>query len=207
MDFLPSWYSALCYVDVVTRLFGDHFQPEHLQSGVFPAWTTVPIFLARGLERSDDLSNGGSSSNNEKTQSNIQTEKRIVRTDLHCEPIANIAVQLTGEKRWTLIDPAYTNYLKPSVSREGRAYFFSNVNPLDPAALEDIPHYEVITKTGDALWVPPWAWHRVDYIPGVVSFAASLFHFRPMEFFRNNPLFATLILPNLVKELLGRKAT
>jgi len=36
-----------------------------------------------------------------------------------------------------------------------------------------------------------------------VSFAASIFHFRPLESIRNNPLFASLIVPNLIKELIG----
>ena len=64
--------------------------------------------------------------------------------------------------------------------------------------MDDIPHYEIKTNSGDGLWVPPWTWHRVDYIPETVSLAASLFHFRPWEFFTNNKLFALLIVPNLV---------
>jgi hypothetical protein len=65
----------------------------------------------------------------------------------------------------------------------------------------------VVTHAGDLLWVPPWTWHRVEYIEDTVAIAASLFHFRPKEFVRNNPTFATLLIPNLVKEFLGTKLT
>ena len=59
--------------------------------------------------------------------------------------------------------------------------------------------------------VPPWTWHKVDYDQEPiaenrkVSLAASLFHFRPYEFCMNQPLFAVMIIPNLIKELFGWK--
>ena len=39
--------------------------------------------------------------------------------------------------------------------------------------MDCVPH-----QAGDALWVPTWTWHRVDYIEGVTALAASLFHVR-----------------------------
>ena len=56
-------------------------------------------------------------------------------------------------------------------------------------------------------WVPPWTWHRVEYIDKVLALTASLFHFRPVEFFKNHPMFAALLSPNLIKELMGFKLT
>lgn len=203
---------------VLTKLFGDRFRPRDVVGsgprGVLPASTTVPVFLAN----SRTAPGGGGGGH--------------LRTDLHCEPIGNVAVQLAGAKAWTLVPPSETAFLRPSVSRRGRAFFYSNLLPgeADSAALAraGVDCYEVTTGPGDALWVPPWTWHRVDYrdppLPaaaeagaedeeegrgrergGGASLAASLFHFRPMEFFRNNPLFAMLVIPNLIKELMGRK--
>ena len=127
----------------------------------------------------------------------------ISRTDLHCEPIGNVAVQLYGKKKWTLVDPSFSHLLRPTIAKDGRAYYFSSLDP--KISLDHIPKYEIITEAGDALWVPPWYWHRVDYIDNGVSFAASLFHFRPYDFFLNNPLYSILVTPNLVKELLRFK--
>lgn len=129
------------------------------------------------------------------------------RTDLHCEPIGNVVVQLEGEKRWTLVSPEHSHLLRPTVAPDGRAYFFSMLDPVNPSSLMHVPRYEVTTRPGDVLWVPPWTWHRVEYLEGVTALTASLFHFRPGEFVRNNPTFAGLILPNLFKELLGVKTT
>ena len=107
--------------------------------------------------------------------------------------------------------PKQRVFLKPSVLRHHRAFYYSNLDPLDPGSLTSVPHYNVITKAGDALWLPPWMWHRVDYIDTgdnatakEPALAASLFHFRPSEFGLNNPLFAILMVPNLIKELLGK---
>lgn len=173
-------------IPLFTTLFGDRFKPSDLDPFLgLKALTTVPIFLAGG----------------EATQ-----DEGHARTDLHSEPIGNIAVQLEGEKRWLLVDPIYTSLLRPTVAADGRAFFHSAYDPSElPEILRSLPHYEVVTKPGDALWIPTWFWHRVDYENDSASFGASLFHFRPLEYIRNNPLFGALIIPNLLKELAGFK--
>jgi len=195
----PELISRVAPTQIVTRLFGNRFTPENLKRGLFgiPAWTTVPIFLARGLDQVDD---SGYSINT----TTLSLPSMSIRTELHCEPIGNIALQLQGRKLWTLVDPENWNRLRPGVSKHGRAFFYS---ALDTSLLikSSIPYYQVITEEGDALWIPPWTWHRVDYLPDTVSLAASLFHFRPWEFVKNQPLFAFLLIPNLIKELVGSK--
>lgn len=193
----PSLIEEVAPNDIVTELFGRHFDISSIKGSgpfgfnIFPATTTVPVFLAGSQAARPDA---------DATQTS--------RTDLHCEPIGNVAVQLHGSKVWTMVDPKQSTLLKPSVSRHGRAFYYSNVNPLDPYALAHVPHYKVTTTAGDGLWVPPWMWHRVDYISNgneaEPALAASLFHFRPLDFGANNPLFALLMFPNLLKEMLGR---
>ncbi|KAL7455064.1 hypothetical protein ACHAWC_009040 [Mediolabrus comicus] len=145
-------------------------------------------------------------------------EESHPRTDLHAEPIGNIAVQLHGFRKWTLVPTKYSTLLAPTVSKHGRAYMFSNIDPtIDlPKRLKSLPLvYECVTRRGDALWVPPWMWHRVDYSytktqeleedfdeDDTLSFGASIFHFYPSLFIRF-PLFAFLILPNLFWEVIG----
>lgn len=175
----PSWIDQIAPTQLVTTLFGDYFTPEAVQGRFWrPALTTVPIFVA----------NSHSSS----------------YTALHCEPIGNVAVQLHGQKQWTLVEPQYWKQLKPTVAPDGRAYVASMVDTVHA------PHYSVVTQAGDALWVPTWTWHRVDYTTVTttdtdndMAIAGSLFHFRMYDFATQNPLFAALLLPAMLLELVG----
>jgi hypothetical protein len=120
-------------------------------------------------------------------------------TALHCEPIGNVAVQLSGRKHWTLVDPVHWNLVRPHLSPDGRAFVAS-------ALLNEslVPTYQMITEAGDALWVPTWTWHRVVYQESdEIAIGASLFHFRFRDFLWNQPLFAFLIVPALILELMG----
>ena len=48
-----------------------------------------------------------------------------------------------------------------------------------------VPHG---TPPGDAVWVPTWTWHRVDYIDGVTALSASLFHPRHEQASRHHSM-------------------
>jgi hypothetical protein len=153
---------------------------------------TVPVFVSRGRAPSGKSGAGNSLAH-------------TTRTDLHCEPISNVVLQTVGSKTWTLIEPRYAHLLKPTVAPDGRAYFYSRLDPLDPASLYHVPRYEIVTEKGDILYVPTWTWHRVEYLPDIVAVSLSVFEFLPMDFVWNNPLFAVTLIPNLIKEAVGLK--
>ncbi len=177
----PSWIAQIAPNELVTTLFGNYFTPEAVQKRWWrPALTTVPVFVAH-------------------TQTSSFTA-------LHCEPIRNVAVQLHGQKQWTLVEPRYWKQLQPTVAPDGRAYVASMANAIDA------PHYNVVTQAGDALWVPTWTWHRVDYTTTAttddesedgIAIAGSLFHFRFYDFVTQNPLFAVVLFPAMLLELIG----
>lgn len=199
----PELVREVAPTDIVTALFGSHFQPKDVVNAFgisfLPPLTTVPLFVAKAIPNS-----------------NQQTQNAF--TALHCEPIGNVAVQLEGEKQWTLVSPQYSFWVKPSASPDGRAFFASGMT--SEQQLAKVPRYYATTSAGDAMWVPTWTWHRVDYTTkssttttdaaapqgdhdsGYLAIGASLFHFRPTEFVFNNQLFAMLIIPNLIKEVL-----
>lgn len=164
-------------LDFLHRIFGSgHFEPRYIGKTL-----TVPLFWALGHHRNR------------------------VRTDMHCEPIANVALQLRGRKKWTLVDPRHSSLLQPTLSPDGRAYFYAGGNySLDE---ERNFTYEVITGPGDILYIPTFWWHQVDYLPNSTSIAASLFHFRLKQIMstHHNRLYFTLLLPNIFKELVGWK--
>lgn len=222
----PELIQEVAPNDIVTHLFGDHFQPQHVQPKVpfLPASTTVPLFVAGSQLPRDKISDNEQDSNgNTRPSSSSTTAIAEPFTGLHCEPIGNVAVQLEGEKQWTLVSPEYSLMLRPSASADGRAFFVSGLT--SDEELESIPRYYATTRAGDALWVPTWTWHRVDYRisrqdtkvvsegesqpvadihekgTSKIAIGASLFHLRPLELLGNNPLFAVLVIPNLIKEI------
>lgn len=195
----PELINEVAPLDIVTKLFGHFFSKQAVVGsgpfGLLPALTTVPVFIANGTVNKQSpkvLVKGNDKSSH-------PTVEGKPYTPLHCEPIGNIAVQLSGQKRWTLVDPEYWHLLRPTIAPDGRAFFASWVTNYS-----HIPTYTTITAAGDAIWVPTWTWHRVDYIDSDdMAIGGSLFHFRPIDFVRNNPLFSLIVLPAIVLELIG----
>jgi len=167
------------------------------------------------LDNSENNHHGSYPSDNENS-------KQQPFTGLHCEPIANVAVQLWGSRTWTLVDPHHSWKLRPKISGDGRSFYPASVSPQVLAS--QIPRYHITTTPGDALWLPTWTYHKVEYVyhrgtaskstsssqqmklhDHHLSIGASLFHFRPIDYFRRNPLFAILLIPSLIRELLGIK--
>lgn len=225
----PELVEEVAPPDLIKLLFGDRFRPKDIQSGAFgipflPALTTVPLFVA-------GTTTSTRSTIKEKNDTNAGPDEVLRRsapfTGLHCEPIANLAVQLEGEKQWTLVSPEYTLDVRPDGSPDGRAFF---VSKLTPQELTSVPQYQTTTAAGDAIWIPTWTWHQVEYkimesspsgdtnLKGSenkettdqdssgetfpLAIGASLFHLRPMDLIQNNPLLAVLVIPNLVLEVL-----
>jgi hypothetical protein len=198
----PELIEEVAPVPLLTRLFGQYFEPQYLMGTgrrMLPGTLTVPVFVANGNSRRPNSPQRITDEGDETcTASTCESLKRPL-TGLHCEPIGNVAVQLSGAKQWTLVDPIYSSWVVPSIAPDGRAFYASWAPTLD-----HVPRYSTITHAGDAMWVPTWTWHRVDYIESQdISIGGSLFHFRPVDFLRRNPLYALLIIPALVKELAG----
>jgi hypothetical protein len=191
----PELLREVAPQEIVTALFGDYFTPNSLKGSgpfrIFPPFTTVPLFVAWKRTSQHDAAN-------EKRGPPGQSADDPY-TALHCEPIGNVAVQLSGRKHWTLVDPVHWHLVRPHLSPDGRAFFAS-------AFLNEslVPSYQVITEAGDAIWIPTWFWHRVVYQESdEIAIGASLFHFRFLDFVRNQPLFAWFVVPALILELVG----
>ena len=219
---------------LVSTLFGNRFTVDRLLGHIYSPLSllqgplTVPIFVANANIKSPDaadikkVNTTDSSSTCRADRPTASTSRPF--TGLHCEPIGNISVQLAGAREWTLVQPAYWKWLRPTVSPDSRGFFASWAPTID-----HVPRYRLRTLPGDAVWVPPWTWHRVDYVVAenqkaednnneddnedddgdtkdrTVALGASLFHFRPVEFVTRNPVFALLLAPYLAGELLGTK--
>ena len=81
----------------------------------------------------------------------------------------------------------------------------SSPSPLPPRCSPRRGSVAARLEAGELLYVPTWWWHRVDYLPGATSATLSLFHVRPRQMLGHNALYAAVLLPNLLKELVGWK--
>ena len=100
-------------------------------------------------------------------------------THLHCEIAGSCATQISGIKKWYLIDPKYSEYLNDVPDKNNMFHmsirgFIKNRDEI----IENIPRYEVISETGDFLFVPPWWWHETLNLSDeniMLSYRPSLF--------------------------------
>mmetsp|Transcript_518 Transcript_518/g.857 ORF Transcript_518/g.857 Transcript_518/m.857 type:complete len:616 (+) Transcript_518:58-1905(+) len=131
-------------------------------------------------QQEEDGDSPTTTTKNNKT--NQKQHQQHITTGLHCEPIGNVAFQMEGSKEWTLVSPKYSAWLEPSLAADGRAFFASSLkiknDDGDSSSAgttrttstlsqvlnqRQIPHWTAVTGPSDALWVPTWTWHRVDY--------------------------------------------
>lgn len=169
---------------------------------------TVPVFMSRG-RRTEKVRVPGCQTDPPKLIGKLLTSLAqaadTTRTDLHCEPIANLVFQTSGRKEWSLVSTEHSGLVRPSLAPDGRAYVYSKLDINNSSALDAVPRYEVITEEGDVLYVPTWTWHKVHYLEDVTAVSVSIFEFRFHEFWSNNFLFAITLLPNIFKEMVGIK--
>ncbi len=97
------------------------------------------------------------------------TVSKISGTNMHCAGTGNFFCMIKGCKKWTLIDPKYSIFLKGRVSQSGiHAQTLIDMPDTDisvePDILHHLPRYEIVLEPGDILWNAPWWWHRIKNI-------------------------------------------
>lgn len=132
------------YLEDIKMWIGDRWLTKEMRIWfwkIIPPMSYYPVFIASN-----------------RCRGAAGTEAHHPRTDLHAEPIGNIASQLHGTRRWTLVPTMWSGLLRPTVSRH-RGYFYSNIDPFVKLSkrLKSIPLvYECVTRRGDTIWIPPW---------------------------------------------------
>lgn len=163
------------YINNVSRIFGFH--PELLDD--------------LNLEKIEQYT--GEDVKNDVHITNLFFGGKGTGTSLHCSYTGNFFYNIRGNKKWYLIDPKHSKYLKPLLSRTG---LFA-VSQLDicNAKKEDytlnIPRMEVILDEGDLLFNPPWYWHAISNLSDYTIACANRFT-NFWSAFKNNPLFTTI---------------
>jgi len=125
--------------------------------------------------------------------SNGFNEKATTGTFWHCEYGNNWFVQVAGRKRWYLLSPRYSAYMKPG--RKGKPVIRS---PIDIIKYEKyLPIQYVDLRAGDMLYNPEWWWHRIENYDGL-SIGIPFRCQNLIDLFRNNFQYTSITLINIL---------
>lgn len=169
------------YINNISRIFGLH--PELLD---YLNLSKIKKYTGENIE-------------DEVHTTNLFFGGKGTGTSLHCSITSNFFYNIKGRKLWYLIEPKYTKYLKPLVSRTG---LFA-VSQLDICTAMpgdyplNIPRYEVLLEEGDMLFNPSWYWHAITNKSDYTIACANRFT-KYWAGFLNNPLFTTILFSHPV---------
>jgi hypothetical protein len=110
-------------------------------------------------------------------------------TTLHCAAKSNIFYNIKGKKKWTFIDPKYSENLSPVLSNNG-FFVVSKLNYFkDKTILRNIPKFEYVLEEGDVLFNPSWWWHCVENMSEYTIGVANRSDLGFKWYDNNNPTF------------------
>jgi hypothetical protein len=119
-----------------------------------------------------------------------------IGTGWHCDICNNFVVQVSGVKRWIMVDPIYSIYMRPTM-RNGKT---AVVGAHDSAATETIPyfpHYVVDLHPGDFLYNPEFYWHSIEnHAVGPYSFGLVSRQCHLARNFKSSGIFTSLMILN-----------
>ncbi len=112
-----------------------------------------------------------------------------VRSSLHSDGPDNLVYQVYGQKKWTLISPDASVFLRPDMGARKQGMMYKS--QAHKELLEHTTRHTTILSPGDLLYVPAWWWHEVDNLSESIAFGQKV---QPcMESFSKNPWWAALI--------------
>ena len=94
------------------------------------------------------------------------------KTLLHADQPCNLYVQVSGEKKWTLIPAADSACLYPELTNTAYVKSPIDVDNADTVKYPLFKHarkYEAHLKAGDVLYVPPHVWHHVENLTDTIA--------------------------------------
>lgn len=127
------------------------------------------------------------------------TSDNMKGSNTHCGGSGNFFCMIKGCKKWTLIDPKYSIFLKGRVSQSGiHAQTLMDLPDTDisvePEILRHLPRYEIVLEPGDILWNAPWWWHRISNMNDGLNIGLAI---------RNNKVTKLNLLNNFLYTISG----
>jgi len=120
-----------------------------------------------------------------------------IGTGWHGDICNNWIVQIAGVKRWIMVDPKYSIYMRPTMLT-GKTAIVGGACSLMDETLPYFPHYSVDLHPGDFLYNPEWYWHSIENLPteDVYSFGLVSRQCDILRNFKSNSIFTSMILLN-----------
>lgn len=127
------------------------------------------------------------------------TSDKVKGSNTHCGGSGNFFCMIKGCKKWTLIDPKYSIFLKGRTSQSGiHAQTLLDMPDTDistePKILHHLPRYEIVLEPGDILWNAPWWWHRIKNMNDGINIGIAI---------RNNKVTKLNLLNNFTYTISG----
>lgn len=96
----------------------------------------------------------------------------VIGTGWHGDVCNNFVVQISGVKKWIMVDPKYSKYMRPTM-RNGKTAIVGGHLTIEEETMPHFPHHEFLLNPGDFLYNPEWYWHSIQNLP-VGPFAFGL---------------------------------
>lgn len=162
-----------CYLNNVSRIFGLY--PKILED----------------MELDNVYKYTGVDIKNNPNVSHMFFGSKGTGSTLHSSITGNFFYNVKGQKNWILVNPRWSKYLLPNISKSGlfAVSHFDILNAKEGDAVLNVPRYEFQLNEGDLLFNPPWWWHAVknesDYVIGCANRFTNY-----LAAFKNNPLYS-----------------
>lgn len=117
---------------------------------------------------------------------------RGMATPVHAGLTNNFSVQIHGQKRWLLVDPAFNPVMDTVVDR--RPLVRCAVDPGEPEAHPELAYidvHEALLGPGDILFNPSFWWHHVSYVTDSVTIGARWLS--PYSTLRSSPMLGLIV--------------
>ena len=161
-------FNKMVQEDLDLTIIGDAFK-EGSESTVL-----TQIFLGGGVKKTDSP----------------------LGTGWHADVCNNFVVQITGVKKWIMVDSKYSSYIRPTMNSGKTAIVGAHIS-FETETMPYIPHHIFELYPGDMLYNPEWYFHSIQNAP-VGPYALGLIS-RQCHVARNlkiAPLFTSLVIAN-----------
>ena len=93
-----------------------------------------------------------------------KTTVPVIGTGWHGDVCNNFVVQISGVKKWIMVDPKYSKYMRPTM-RNGKTAIVGGHLSIEEETMPHFPHHEFLLHPGDFLYNPEWYWHSIQNLP------------------------------------------
>ena len=117
-------------------------------------------------------------------------------TGWHGDICNNFVVQVSGVKKWIMVDPKYSMYMRPTM-RGGKTAIVGGHLSSEEETMPYFPRHEFLLNPGDFLYNPEWYWHSIQNLPvGPYAFGLISRQCHPARNMKQATAFTSMVVAN-----------